>query len=66
MFKMAVQQGRRAFGAWSVQAVREPDKSLRTPPAGIFTIPIMSWVPWLPLGQVGRPVGPEVLQKSFQ
>ena len=38
MFKKFVQQGRRAFGARSVQVVREHDKSPRTQMAGFFNI----------------------------
>ena len=39
MFKKAVQQGRRAFGARSVHGVREHAKSLRTRLAAFFNIP---------------------------
>jgi len=39
MFKKAVQQGRRAFGARSVHGVREHAKSLRTQLAAFFNIP---------------------------
>ncbi|MEC4674165.1 MAG: hypothetical protein VST68_08240 [Nitrospirota bacterium] len=39
--KRPVQQGRRFFGAGSVQAVREHDKGPRTPLTPLFNIP--SW-----------------------
>ena len=39
MFKKAVQQGRRAFGARSVHGVREHAKSRRTQLAAFFNIP---------------------------
>ena len=39
MFKKAVQQGRRAFGARSVHGVREHAKSPRTQLAAFFNIP---------------------------
>ena len=40
MFKKAVQQGRRAFGARSVHGVREHAKSPRTQLAAFFNIPL--------------------------
>ncbi len=39
MFKKAVQQARRAFGARSVHGVREHAKNLRTQLAAFFNIP---------------------------
>jgi hypothetical protein len=39
MFKKAVQQGRRAFGPWSVHGVREHAKSRRTQLTAFFNIP---------------------------
>jgi len=39
MFKKAVQQGRRAFGEWSVHGVREHAQSPRTQLGAFFNIP---------------------------
>ncbi len=39
VFKKAVQQGCRPFGAWSVHGVREHDKGPRTPRVDFFNPP---------------------------